>query len=237
MRRIDVLAITIMVVMTIIWIPGCPREDLIDQGQTVVVPDQVQEPTEPPPAEVAPADPAPDAAAGASGSEAQVAAAPAEPAAQSPAGQPEAPAAGPSSAAPSAAAPASSPEPTEPAEKPAPAPTAPAADEGTVVIGRISVASHVPEPSEVPYTDCLTMVKYTVESVEGGSYGEKELLAAFWGMRGAKLQPAAKFQVGQRHRLVIEPLANHPDLSRAMQADDTNEYSLTPQWVVRYSAP
>lgn len=106
-----------------------------------------------------------------------------------------------------------------------------------MVIGRITLVSHVPDPSEVPYTECLTMIKYTVESVASGSYAEKELLAAFWGMRDAKLQPAAKFQVGQRHRLVIEPLADHPDLQRAMQADDTNEFALAPQWVVSYSAP
>jgi len=219
MRRVDIVAIIVMVGMTIIWIPGCPREDLIDQGQSVVVPEQPQEPVAPP-EEVVAADPAPDAAAGPSVAVAQPADTPSEPVAAEPASEPE------PSPAPSV------PEPAEPAEQPAPA-----ADEGTVVIGKISVVSHVPQPSEVPYTDCLTMIKYTVESVEGGSYGEDELLAAFWGMQDAKLQPAAKFKVGQRHRLVIEPLADHPDLSRAMQADDTSEYSLTPQWVVSYSTP
>ncbi|MGD9497499.1 MAG: hypothetical protein AB7Y46_14455 [Armatimonadota bacterium] len=104
------------------------------------------------------------------------------------------------------------------------------------MIGRITVVSHVPQPSEVPYTECLTLIKYAVERVESGEYGEKELLAAFWGMRNAKLQPAAKFQVGQRHRLVIEPLADHPELQRVMQADDTGEYTLTPYWVIEYAA-
>ncbi|MFQ5809412.1 MAG: hypothetical protein ACE5JM_07325, partial [Armatimonadota bacterium] len=33
---------------------------------------------------------------------------------------------------------------------------------GTVVVGQISVASHVPDPSTVPYTECVTLVKYRV---------------------------------------------------------------------------
>ncbi len=125
------------------------------------------------------------------------------------------------------------PAPEQPPAEPAPAP----AEEprGTVVVGRIIVASHVPDPSEVPYPECLTFVKYAVEDVESGDYGEAELLAAFWGMRDGKLEPAARFTPGQRHRLTVEPLSEHPDLSRVMQADDTNEYSLTPYWVVRRS--
>ncbi len=104
-----------------------------------------------------------------------------------------------------------------------------------MVTGRITVASHVPAPSEVPYTECLTFIKYTVEEVQSGEYAEGELLAVYWGMRDSKLQPAAKFTPGQRHVLTIEPLSEHPELSRVMQADDTNEYSLTPQWVVKHS--
>lgn len=116
------------------------------------------------------------------------------------------------------------------------APAAPQAEpQGTVVLGAITVVSHVPQPSEVPYSDCLTMIKYKVERVESGDYSGGELLAAFWGMRDAKLESAARFRVGQRHRLIIEPLAKHPELSRVMQADDTNEYTLTPYWVIRYS--
>lgn len=104
-----------------------------------------------------------------------------------------------------------------------------------MVVGKITIVSNVPQPSEVPYSDCLTLIKYSVERVESGQYSENELVAAFWGMREAKLEPPARFRVGQRHRLVIEPLSNHPELSRVMQADDTNDYTLPPQWVVSYS--
>ncbi len=258
MRRIDALAITVMVMMTIVWFPGCPRNDLSDQGQTVTIPEPVQEPAESAPAEVAPPDATPeataDATAEASTTETPPADTPVKPATPTPVTQPKPAEGGASSAAaPSATASSPSSEPAEPAAQAAPTPSpepaepaaqaastqeqaAPAADEDTVVIGRVSLVSHVPEASEVPYTECLVMVKYTVESVESGSYDDSELLAAFWGMRKGELQPAAKFRVGQRHRLVIEPLTNHPELQRVMQADDTNEYSLTPQWVIHYSA-
>ncbi len=126
-----------------------------------------------------------------------------------------------------------------PADEPAdaPPPAEPVAEpSGTVVTGEITLVSHVPAASEVPYTECLTFIKYTVDAVDGGEYAEKELLAVFWGMRDSKLQDAARFKPGQRHRLTIEPMADHPDLSRVMQADDTDEYSLTPYWVVEYAA-
>ncbi len=108
--------------------------------------------------------------------------------------------------------------------------------QGTVVVGKIELVSQVPDPSTVPYKDCVTFIKYRVESVESGEYEGEELLAVFWGMREAKLQPAAGFSVGQRHRLTIEPFSQRRDLARVMQADDTNEYSLTPYWVINYTA-
>lgn len=106
----------------------------------------------------------------------------------------------------------------------------------TVVVGRITLASQVPDPSEVLYSTCLTFVKYAVEQVQSGDYGEEELLAAFWGMRDDKLQPAARFKPGQRHRLTLEPLSDHPELLREMQADDTDDYALTPYWVIEYTS-
>jgi hypothetical protein len=121
------------------------------------------------------------------------------------------------------------------AKHPEPAPAPPAKPEPTVVVGKIIVASSVPDPSTVPYKDCVTFVKYHVESVESGHYDGEELLAVLWGMRDGKLQPAARFAVGDRHRLTIELFAEREDLARVMQADDTNEYSLPPYWVIRYT--
>ncbi len=129
-----------------------------------------------------------------------------------------------------------------PAPPPAPSvPEVPAGIEdeepkGTTVVGKIKLVSNVPDPSTVTYKDCVTFIKYQVEDVESGDYSGDELIAVFWGMRNSKLQPAAKFSPGQRHRLTIQPLSERADLQRVMQADDTNDYSLTPYWVVSYSA-
>lgn len=118
-----------------------------------------------------------------------------------------------------------------------PKPTAPAAkSEGTVVVGTIEVVSKIPDPSTLPYDTCVTFIKYKVKQVVSGTYDGDSLLAVFWGLRDGKLQPAARFRVGQSHRLTIEPFSEHEELARVMQADDTGEYSLTPYWVVSYTA-
>jgi len=130
------------------------------------------------------------------------------------------------------------PEPTETrpeaAEKPAKEATKSGAPQ---LIATVQVASHVPDASEVPYTECVTFVKYRVESVAGGSYEGDEVLAVFWGMRDSKRQPAADFKPGQRHKLTIQPFSARADLARVMQADDTDEYALQPYWVTGYSSP
>ncbi len=220
MRRSDAVYVLLMLIAAVAIMGGCPNDE--PEAEPLVPVLAPEDPAMEPPAEAA-----------AVASEAAVTVVAETPAtAPAPAAQAAtpAPAAELKPAAQAASAPAAAPAP-----KPAPAPAS-AAAKGTVVVGKITVVSHVPQPSEVPYTDCLTMIKYDVESVESGSYGEDELLAAFWGMKTAKLQPAAQFKVGQRHRLTIEPLTKHPDLARAMQADDTNEYSLAPQWVVEYTS-
>lgn len=244
MRRIDILAIVIMGALATFCLWGCPHDEMTS-AETAPGAPTTQAPTEEPvamapaePAEVAPMAPV----APANAPESQAAAtepAPAPPASAAPAAtRPPASPPAPAMATPPQPAPAPAQTTVAPPE-PSTAETAHATaapSEGTVVIGRITVVSHVPDPSEVPYTDCLTMIKYAVEEVVSGSYAENELLAAFWGMRDARLQPAAHFRVGQRHRLVIEPLAEHPELQRVMQADDTNEFALAPQWVVEYKA-
>ncbi len=105
-----------------------------------------------------------------------------------------------------------------------------------MVKGTIQVVSNIPDPSTLPYDTCVTFIKYEVSEVVSGTYEGDELLAVFWGLRQGKLQPAASFRVGQSHRLTIEPFSEHEELARVMQADDTNEYSLRPYWVVSYTA-
>lgn len=102
-----------------------------------------------------------------------------------------------------------------------------------MVLGEVLLASHVPEPGTVPYTECLTFIKYKVLAVEKGDYPHSELLAVHWGMKENRLTPAARYKAGQTYRLHLEPFDRHPELSRVMQADDTNEYELTPYWVIQ----
>ncbi|HJN14087.1 MAG TPA: hypothetical protein QGH10_01285 [Armatimonadota bacterium] len=127
-------------------------------------------------------------------------------------------------------------DPVEPAMPTVPDPE-PEKPEGTVVIGTVTVASAVPDPGTVPYKECLTVVKYKVDSVESGDYDGGEVLAVLWGMKENKLKDAASFSPGQKHRLKIQPFSERKDLARIMQADDTNDYSSVQQWVVSYSSP
>lgn len=145
---------------------------------------------------------------------------------------------------PQAAAPAA-PKPSQPVEKGTPKapkrapaeavstslPKETSSDVPLIVQGEIVVASHVPEPGTVPYTECLTFIKYKVLAVEKGDYPHPEILTVQWGMKDNQLTPAARYKVGETHRLLLEPFDKHPELSRVMQADDTNEYELTPYWV------
>ena len=120
-------------------------------------------------------------------------------------------------------------------ELPAKGTAAHAAD--AVLVGTVILASAVPDPKRVSYKDCVTFVTYRVDAVESGSVPGKKLLAVCWGMRDRKLQPAALFRPGQRHRLTVRPFADMPELARVMQADDTEEFDLTPCWVVRHETP
>lgn len=114
-----------------------------------------------------------------------------------------------------------------PADAPASATTT-----GLVILGEVVKVSHVPDPASVPYTECLTFLKYKVLSVEAGTYEQAELLAAHWGMKDGRLTPAAACRVGEKHRLTVEPLSQHPELERVMQADDTGEYTLPVYFVL-----
>ena len=104
------------------------------------------------------------------------------------------------------------------------------------VIGEVILVSNVPDPNQVAYSECLTYIKYRVISVENGKYDDKELIAVFWGMKESKLMPAAKFQIGEKHRLVLDPLDKYGDLLHIMQADDTDDYEHTPYWVLEMSS-
>jgi hypothetical protein len=51
------------------------------------------------------------------------------------------------------------------------------------VRGEVLVASHVPEPGTVPYTECLTFIKYKVLAVEKGRLSAEYELTPYWVIR------------------------------------------------------
>jgi len=108
---------------------------------------------------------------------------------------------------------------------------------GLIITGEVMIASIVPDPNQVAYTECVTFIKYSVISVDQGTYPDQELLAVFWGMKDSKLMPAAKFQPGDEHRLSLEPFDEHRELSHIMQADDTEDYEHRPFWVIELLHP
>jgi alginate O-acetyltransferase complex protein AlgJ len=104
-----------------------------------------------------------------------------------------------------------------------------------VVIAEVAKVSLVPDPSQVAYTECVTYIKYRVMAVEQGQYQDEVLIAVFWGMKDSKLMPAARFQIGEKHRLSLDLFEDHEELSHIMQADDTDDYEHTPFWVLEMS--
>jgi hypothetical protein len=126
-------------------------------------------------------------------------------------------------------------QPTEPTRtEPSPSRSGaagPAAKQASLVVqGEAVIVSRVPQPGTVPYRDCLTFIKYKVLSVERGEYPKPEILTVQWGMKENKLTAAARRKVGDRQRLELEPFDRYPELERVMQANDTDEYELTPYW-------
>lgn len=72
--------------------------------------------------------------------------------------------------------------------------------------------------------------------MEKGSYDDEELLAVEWVMRDFKLTRAARYRPGDVHHLRLVPFEEktekEPALRKVKQLDDTEEYMLTPYWVV-----
>ena len=120
-----------------------------------------------------------------------------------------------------------------------PAPSPPAANASTasaplIVTGRIMKTSRVPAPGTAPYKDCLTFVKFRVDQVLSGRYGDSELIAAFWAMKDNVWLPPAGYTVGDRLKLTLIPLSKAEPQIRSMQrADDLDDYTHQPLFVIK----
>jgi hypothetical protein len=108
--------------------------------------------------------------------------------------------------------------------------------EPLVVIGRILQTSRVPAPGSAPYRDCLTFIKVQVEKVESGAYRADEMLVVFLAMKDNQWLPAATYNVGDRLRMQVIPFSSaDPDIRSLRRADDTEDYTLRPFFVVKES--
>ena len=131
--------------------------------------------------------------------------------------------------------PAATPRPVlRPTPRPTAAPTKSALNAGTIIVrATVEKTSKVPDPNSVAYSQSLVFLKYRVQSVERGQLKERDILAVHWGMKNKKLLPAARYRVGESHRLQLEPFDAHPELDRLMRNDDTEEFELPTYYVVR----
>ena len=105
------------------------------------------------------------------------------------------------------------------------------------VRARLVLKSEPPIPDEAEiYPDTLTRSLYEVERVLDGAWPSKDLLVVDWVQLRKRAAPAAKYEVGDVHHLVLEPLreARRKDktLSMAGLVDDVKRPDLPVFWAV-----
>lgn len=74
-----------------------------------------------------------------------------------------------------------------------------------VVEGTVAARTSPPDPSAVPYADCLIAVHLTGVSAVQGAKPTDELVVFVWGMRDRKPTSASRWRTGERIRLKLTP--------------------------------
>ncbi len=86
--------------------------------------------------------------------------------------------------------------------------------------GELVGRSHVPTLKEiVPYREALVMYEYEVLEVLGGELGDETIRVAHWASLDGSLQPIAERKVGEKDRLVLEPLDHNPQVQNIYLSD------------------
>jgi alginate O-acetyltransferase complex protein AlgJ len=102
---------------------------------------------------------------------------------------------------------------------------------GLQVVAQVEAVSRIPEPGTAPYKDCVTILKFTVLTVERGEPGGKTILAAFWGMKNDSWTEAAQYKPGDTLRLSLIPFEKADPMARSVQrADDVQDYDSPLFW-------
>jgi len=118
-----------------------------------------------------------------------------------------------------------------PSTKEPPTPS-PVAEPPLLIEGTVQATSRVPKPYSTPYKDCLTYSKLHVDRIIEGSYPDKQMIVAMWGMKDNVLLPAAHYTTGQRVRFRVLPLRQAAlDLRTVRCADDLDDYEHRPYLV------
>jgi alginate O-acetyltransferase complex protein AlgJ len=87
------------------------------------------------------------------------------------------------------------------------------------IVGEIVEVTRI--PARFDYAFCLATYEYRVlETIDGSVDGDR-VWVAFPAIVDRKSTEARSFEVGERHRLVLEPLRNRYDLDRTGWMDDT----------------
>ncbi|MBI4890195.1 MAG: hypothetical protein HY821_06180 [Acidobacteria bacterium] len=101
------------------------------------------------------------------------------------------------------------------------------------LIGKVVKTSKVPEPYSAPYSDCLTSVLISVETVKSGRLAGKDLLVLFWAMKDNKWLPGATYAPGDRLQLELLPFKEVSDVRGVQRADDLDDFEHIPYFAIK----
>jgi len=112
--------------------------------------------------------------------------------------------------------PAGEPQPVARAEEPqTPKPPPPPIKKLQPIDVEAALAATTPPPKAeamAPYSDALVVFEYEVRKVLNGTYKEKKLRVAHWGVLDLKKTPAMRAAVGDPVRIMASPFQDHPEL-------------------------
>ena len=110
-----------------------------------------------------------------------------------------------------------------------PAGRANAAGSGRLIVD-VEVLNDVPLPTPVsiaPYKHAMLAMEYSVVGVVEGAYDEQKLIAAHWVIRDGQVLDMAARPKGERHRLVLSPYDDRPELEGQRLVMETEDFLLT----------
>ncbi|NQT20996.1 MAG: PKD domain-containing protein, partial [Planctomycetes bacterium] len=92
------------------------------------------------------------------------------------------------------------------------------------VRGKLLAKSDVPTIKDIaPYRDAMVAHEYEVEEVVEGTYAQKKIRVARWGLVDARPSAVASEKPGESVALVVEPFADHPQLEAEVLSDTLDE--------------